>query len=99
MKRKELKAGILLNESQRSAGEADFDGRHVKWGAGYLITYVPFEGTEVVKRIVDPNMAEAVEKTLADVRWGALISLELRGKYITNVTVEADPVGDLEKDI
>lgn len=99
MKRKEMEAGILLNDGQRSAGEADFNGRHVKWEAGYYITYVPFEGKQVTKTPVDPNMVKAVEKTLEEVHWGALISMELRGKYVISVTVEADPVGDLEKDI
>lgn len=98
MKRKIREAGILLDDIHRSEGEADINGKHAKWEAGYRITYIPFEGTEVMKRTVDPSVAEAVEKILADVRWGALISMEIRGKYITNVTVEADPVSNFEED-
>ena len=49
-----------------------------------------------MKRIVDPDMAENVEKALESVHWGALIALELKGKNVVNVTVEADPLADME---
>lgn len=98
MKRKIREAGVLLNDRHRTAGEADINGKHVIWDAGYCLTYVPYEGTQVIKKLVDPTVAEAVEKTLAEVHWGALISLEIRGKYIASVTVEADPVSNFEED-
>lgn len=98
MRRKNLFAALLLDDAHRAAGEADINGKHVKWDAGYCLTYVPYEGTQVTKKLVDPTVAESVEKTLADVRWGALISLELQGKYITSVTVESDPISNFEED-
>ena len=97
MRRKNLIPAVLLDDGYRSDGEADINGRHIKWDAGYCITYVPYEGTQATKKLVDPTVAESVEKTLAEVRWGALISLVIRGKYITSVTVESDPVSNFEE--
>ncbi len=98
MRRKNLFAALLVDDGHRSDGEADIDGKHVKWMGGYYISYVPYEGTQVIKKLVDPTVAKTVEKTLAEVRWGALISIEICGKYITSVTVEADPVSSFEED-
>ena len=98
MRRKNLIPAVLLDDGYRSDGEADINGRHIKWDAGYCITYVPYEGTQATKKLVDPTVAESVEKTLAEVRWGALISLVIRGKYITSVTVVSDPVSNFEED-
>ena len=91
MRRNTLVAA-LLKDGHRSDGEADIGEKHVKLEGGYYLVYVPYEGTQVNKKLVDPTVAETVEKTLADVCWGALISLEINGKYIVNVTIEADPV-------
>lgn len=98
MRKKNRIAALLLDDSYRSEGEADIQGKHVKWDAGYCIAYVPYESTQVTKKLVDPTVAKTVEEELANVRWGALISLEIRGKYITSVTVEADPVSDFEEE-
>lgn len=98
MRRRNMIVALLLADGHRSAGEAVFDGKPVKWDGGYYIAYVPYEGTKVTKKLVDPTLAESVEKSLADVHWGALISLEIRGKFITSVTVEADPVSDFEEE-
>lgn len=98
MRKRNVVPAILLNDGYRSEGEADINNKHVKWEGGYFIVYVPYEETQVTKKLVDPTVAKAVEDTLADVRWGALISLEIRGKYITSVTVEADPVSDFEEE-
>lgn len=98
MRKRNIIVALLLADGHRSAGKAVFDGKPVEWEGGYYISYVPFEGTQVLKKLVDPTLAESVEKSLADVRWGALISLEIRGKYITSVSVEADPVSNFEED-
>lgn len=98
MQTRNIIVAVLLADGHRSAGEAVINGRPVKWNAGYCITYVPYEETQSVRKLVDPTMAESVEKSLADVRWGALVSLEIRGKFITNVTIEADPVSNFEEE-
>ena len=98
MRKKNRIAALLLNDGYRSEGESDINGKHVKWDAGYCIAYVPYESTQVTKKLVDPTVAKAVEETLADVRWGALVSLEIRDKYITGVTVEADPVSSYDNE-
>lgn len=98
MRKKNRIAALLLDDSYRSEGEADIQGKHVRWEAGYCITYIPYESVQVTKKLIDPTVAKAVEETLADVRWGALVALEIRGKYITSVTVEADPVSDFEEE-
>lgn len=87
--------GLLFDAKYRDKGEADIRGEHIKWDAGYVVTYIPFESTQVQKRVVDPDMAESVDKALEEIHWGALITLEFRGKYIVNVTVEADPFADV----
>lgn len=89
---------IVLSDKHRTAGEAEIDGKLVKWGSGYMLTYIPFEGVKVVKREVDPDQAQRIEKILENVSWGALVSLTFQGKYISDVTVESDPVGDLATD-
>ncbi len=96
MIRRKQEGGLLLDAKYRTDGEAEINGRHVEWSAGYVLTYVPFESTQVTKRIVDPDMAENVEKALESVHWGALIALELKGKNVVNVAVEADPLADME---
>lgn len=98
MRKRNVIPAILLNDGYRSEGEADINNKHVKWEGGYFIVYVPYEETQVTKKLVDPTVAKAVEETLADVRWGALISLEIRDKYITGVTVEADPVSSYDNE-
>ena len=98
MRKRNVVPAILLNDGYRSEGEADINNKHVKWEGGYFIVYVPYEETQVTKKLVDPTVAKAVEETLADVRWGALISLEIRDKYITGVTVEADPISSYDNE-
>ena len=98
MRKRNVIPAILLNDGYRSEGEADINNKHVKWEGGYFIVYVPYEETQVTKKLVDPTVAKAVEETLADVRWGALISLEIRDKYITGVTVEVDPVSSYDNE-
>ena len=98
MRKRNVVPAILLNDGYRSEGEADINNKHVKWEGGYFIVYVPYEETQVTKKLVDPTVAKAVEDTLADVRWGALVSLEIRAKYITGVTVEADPVSSYDNE-
>lgn len=93
---KRNQGGILLDAGFREAGQGDFDGKHVEWEAGYFVSYVPFEGTKVYKRQVDPDMVATVDKALESAHWGAFISLELRGKMIVSVTIEADPLADME---
>ena len=67
MRKRNVIPAILLNDGYRSEGESDINGKHVKWDAGYCITYVPYESTQVTKKLVDPTVAKAVEDTLADV--------------------------------
>ena len=93
---RQKQGGILLDAKEREAGQGDFDGKHVEWDAGYMLTYIPFEGTRVYKRQVAPDMVATVDKALENAHWGSLISLEMRGKMIVNVTVEADPLAEME---
>ena len=57
--------------------------------------YVPFEDTKVIRLKVAPAMADAVDKALETVHWGAFISLEMRGKMVVSVMVEADPLAEM----
>ena len=92
---KRNQGGILLDAKFRPAGEGEKDGKAFTWDEAYIITYVPFEGTKVIKLKVDPAMADAVDKALETVHWGAFISLEMRGKMVVSVMVEADPLAEM----
>ena len=88
--------GLILDAKHRSDGKAEINGRPVAWKAGYVITYIPFESTRVIKRIVDPASVNTVEEALEAVHWGSLVSLELRGTNVISVTVEKDPLAEIE---
>lgn len=93
---KQRRGGILLNAGLRAAGEGEKDGKSFSWDEAYIVTYVPFEDTKVLKLKVDPAMADAVDKALETVHWGAFIALEMRGKMVVGVSVEADPLAEME---
>ncbi len=95
MIKKRQDGGILLDFKYRPSGEAEIGGKHCEWPEGFILTYVPFEQTKVFKRPVDSAVVDEIDKTLENVHWGSLISLELRGRYIISVTVEADPLAEL----
>lgn len=85
--------GLLLYDGQREAGSAEIDGKTITWEAGYTVSLLQIGGSkarDLRKYVVMPEMAAQVQKALADVGWGSLVTLELDGKQVIGVTVELD---------
>ncbi len=89
----EIPRGLLLQDGHRDAGSAEIDGKTVEWGEAYVVTILPLEKSkarDIRKYVVAPNREAAIQKALADVGWGSVISLEMESNQVVNVSVELD---------
>lgn len=86
--------GLLLDNSQRPAGSmVNNNGETISWGDAYKITFLPLEESKtnsIRKLTVSDDAIKKVEETLAEVHWGALISLSLESNKVIGVTVDYD---------
>lgn len=86
--------GLILNDSRRSDGSAVIDGKEISWEKAYILTLMPMQETKgrVRKYRVAQEYEKAIEKQLADVNWGAYISLDMseNGKEVIGVNVICD---------
>lgn len=86
--------GLLLDNGQRPAGSmVKNNGETVSWENAYKITFLPLEESKtnsIRKLTVSDDASREVDETLADVHWGALISLSLESGKVIGVTVESD---------
>lgn len=85
--------GLLLNEADRNADSAEIDGKLVSWEAGYFLTVLPFgskKGSAIRKHRVAPDSEHTVKSMLAEINWGALVTLEIVENMVSSVTIEYD---------
>ena len=91
--------GLFMNDSHRSDGSAVIDGKEISWDKAYMLTLMPMQETRgrVRKYKVAQDYANAIEKKLAEVNWGAYISLDMsdNGKEVIDVNVICDWVESL----
>lgn len=86
--------GLIMNDAHRSKGSANIDGKEVAWDEAYQITLLPIQEKKgrVRKYSVAKELVGNIEKQLAEVNWGAYISLEMGedGKTVIAVNVICD---------
>lgn len=87
--------GCVLKASYREKGEAVIDGTKVKWEEGFVIEFLPLEGTsrKIRKFVVLPEKEEEISSIFDTVYWGCLVELTLKGKYVSDVEVLRDWLG------
>lgn len=70
---------IIFNNGHRADGEAVLpDGKKIQWDSAYIISAVKFgdERGRLMKYKVAESSVEEIDKQLADVNFGSLLSLE-----------------------
>ncbi len=83
--------GILTFEGFREAGSATIDGKEVTWAAGHVISILPLgEKVRVQKYVILPERVREIVDQLAEVSWGAVVTLFFTGKNVSAVTVLLD---------
>lgn len=94
--------GLLMGNEYREAGEMDGEnGKKIKWDAGYKVSMIPLRSTtgRVVKyTVAEPNVGK-IDGKLADVNWGSVIKLTLRGKIVEDVEVLYDYLDEVPFDM
>lgn len=93
--------GLLLHDHMRQAGQTVIQGKEVSWTEGYVINLLNFQSTrgDVRKYVVEESSQDKVAKTLSNVGWGALLSLQLDKNRVVNVDVLCDWSLDVPIDI
>lgn len=88
--------GILMQASQRQAGEALINGKTISWDAADIIAVIQLEDPKVKlqKFKIQPGKAQGIYARLNEVCWGTLVELEFDGTFVTNVTVLQDWLSD-----
>ena len=81
--------GLIMNDAHRSKGSANIDGKEVAWDEAYQITLLPIQEKKgrVRKYSVAKDLVGNIEKQLAEVNWGAYISLEMSEDCKTVIAV------------
>ena len=85
----------LWDCKNREAGSAEFDGKMKSWEAAYLLIGVPVESSSarLWKYPVAPEKVQEISSKLNSVYWGTLIQLTFSGKYVVDVEVLCDWLG------
>lgn len=84
--------GLLMANGPRDAGEADINGKHIIWKAGYYIKIIHLFDSkgQVHKYEVDPSKAAAVDEKLAHVNWGSVVEVIMNGSTAVDVDILSD---------
>lgn len=86
--------GLLLGNGWRKAGSMlNAEGKKINWETAYKLTLLLLEGnnSSAIRRItVTESAIDSVDATLANVHWGALISVSLDGGEVCDVIPELD---------
>lgn len=85
---------LLLDNGQRPAGSmVNSNGETISWDNAYKITYLPLEESKansIRKITVLESAVDSVDEALAEIHWGALITLSLENGKVSEVTVVSD---------
>lgn len=85
---------LLLDNGQRPAGSmVNGNGETISWDNAYKITYLPLEESKansIRKVTVLESAVDSVDEALAEIHWGALITLSLENGKVSEVTVVSD---------
>lgn len=85
---------LLLDNGQRPAGSmVNSNGETISWDNAYKITYLPLEESKansIRKNTVLESAVDSVDEALAEIHWGALITLSLENGKVSEVTVVSD---------
>lgn len=85
---------LLLDNGQRPAGSmVNSNGETISWDNAYKLTYLPLEESKansIRKITVLESAVDSVDEALAEIHWGALITLSLENGKVSEVTVVSD---------
>ena len=85
---------LLLDNGQRPAGSmVNSNGETISWDNAYKISYLPLEESKansIRKITVLESAVDSVDEALAEIHWGALITLSLENGKVSEVTVVSD---------
>jgi hypothetical protein len=85
---------LLLDNGQRPAGSmVNSNGETISWDNAYKLTYLPLEESKansIRKVTVLESAVDSVDEALAEIHWGALITLSLENGKVSEVTVVSD---------
>ena len=85
---------LLLDNGQRPAGSmVNSNGETISWDNAYKLTYLPLEESKansIRKITVWESAVDSVDSALAEIHWGALITLSLENGKVSEVTVVSD---------
>ncbi len=86
--------GLLLGNGWRKAGSMlNKEGKTISWETEYKLTLLLLDGSNsnaIRKLTVAESAIDSIEETLANVHWGALISVSLDGGEVCDVIPELD---------
>lgn len=85
---------LLLDNGQRPAGSmVNSNGETISWDNAYKIAFLPLEESKansIRKITVLESAVDSVDEALAEIHWGALITLSLENGKVSEVTVVSD---------
>lgn len=83
---------LLINDYHRTKGSGTFGEKSVDWDEADFILVITIEDKkgEVFKYRIAPKSTPMVLAELADVSWGTLVELTIRGKEVVDVKVLVD---------
>ena len=86
----------LIHIGWRNEGEADIKGKHVKWCAGDVLSFILFEDKKAYlqKKVIRPSEAKRIYEVLDKVHWGAFITVVMSDNQVIDVQVIADVFAD-----
>lgn len=86
--------GLLLDNGWRKAGSMlNPEGKTVSWESAYKLTLLPLEESKsnaIRKFTVAESAIDSVDEALANVHWGALISVSFDDGKVCGVVPELD---------
>lgn len=85
----------LWDCKNREAGSGEINGKMRSWDAAYQLIGVPVESSSarLWKYPVAPEKVQEISSKLNSVYWGTLIQLTFSGKYVVDIEVLCDWLG------